>query len=528
MKASRSEGLNIGYWVALASRRRWLIIVPFCLAVIVGSILSVKLPRIYEASTLILVQPQRVPEKLVQPVVDIDSEHRISTISQQIMSRSNLEKVIEKFRLFSGIEPNAMFMEDKVNDLRQRIKVEVSRTRSRNDTDAFTISFRDRDPQVTMQVANGLATFFIDENLKSREGQAVGTTDFLEAELETMRKRLEEEEERLKQYRQANMGELPEQLASNLEILGRLHMQLGQKEESLRSARVSLAALETESVMRQNALIAASSGRSGRGSEETMSVAELQERLNTLRAGYTDQHPDVVRLRAKIEKLQAEEAANPKPAGPSEPKTATEAITAAGPGAVRQKILIEGDIQGLLGDIARLNQEIRYYQRRVEAAPKREQEMISLRRNYDNIRDSYSSLLNRKLEADISVNMEKKQKGEQFHIIDPARLPVRPVSPDPRRLFLITILAGLGLGCGLVFLSDMMDTSVRRLDEFEEKFGMVVLANVPRIFTRRDKIRHRFRQVATAVSIFIALALTAGFAAICFLGVDPAIGIVMQ
>jgi polysaccharide chain length determinant protein (PEP-CTERM system associated) len=493
---------------------------------VVGSILSVKLPKMYEASTLILVQPQRVPEKIVQPVVDIDSEHRISTISQQIMSRSNLERVIERFKLFSGVEPKDMFMEDKVNDLRSRIKVEVSRTRSRNDADAFSIFFRDRDPQVTMQVANGLATFFIDENLKSREGQAVGTTDFLDAELETMRKRLEEEEDRLKQYRQANMGELPEQLASNLEILGRLHSQLGQKEESLRSARVSLAALETESVMRQNSLIAASSARSGRGSEETMSVAELQERLNALRAGYTDQHPDVVRLRAKIEKLQAEEAANPK-SGPSEPKSASEAISAAGPGAVRQKILIEGDIQGLLGDIARLNQEIRYYQRRVEAAPKREQEMLSLRRNYDNIKNSYSSLLNRKLEADISVNMEKKQKGEQFHIIDPARLPVRPVSPDPRRLFLITILAGLGLGCGLVFLLDMMDTSVRRLDDFEEKFGMVVLASVPRIFTCQDKIRNRFRQVATAVSIMVAIVLTAGFAAICFLGVDPAIGIVM-
>jgi hypothetical protein len=225
--------------------------------------------------------------------------------------------------------------------------------------------------------------------------------------------------------------------------------------------------------------------------------------------------------------LQAEEAANPKP-GPSEPTSASAAINASGPGAVRQKILIEGDIRGLQADIARLNQDIRYYQRRVEDTPKREQEMISLRRNYDNIKNSYSSLLNRKLEADISVNMEKKQKGEQFHIVDPARLPERPVSPDPRKLFLITILAGLGLGCGLILLSDMMDTSVRRLDDFEEKYGMVVLANVPRIFTYRDKIRHRFRQAATAVSIFIAIVLTAGFAVICFQGVAPAIGMVAQ
>jgi hypothetical protein len=107
-------------------------------------------------------------------------------------------------------------------------------------------------------------------------------------------------------------------------------------------------------------------------------------------------------------------------------------------------------------------------------------------------------------------------------------LPGRPVSPDPRKLFLATILAGLGLGCGLIFLMDRMDTSVRRMDNFEEKFGLVVLANVPRIFTRQDKARHSIRQTATAVSILVAIVLTAGFALLCFMGVGPATEMVMQ
>ena len=127
MRKAQTEGLNIGYYLTLVSRRRWFIIVPFCLAMIVGMVLVVKLPKIYEASTMILVQPQRVPEKIVTPVVDSDIENRISTLSQQVLSRSNLERVIEQFKLFSDPNSGNMLMEDKLESLRKRIKVEVGR-----------------------------------------------------------------------------------------------------------------------------------------------------------------------------------------------------------------------------------------------------------------------------------------------------------------------------------------------------------------------------------------------------------------
>ena len=128
METPKPEGLNITYYLSLVSRKRWLLIVPFCLALIVGSVLAVKLPKTYEATTLILVQPQRVPEKLVQPVVDANIENRISNLSQQILSRSNLEKVIERFKLFSSDQEKNMLSEDKIESLRKRITVEVSRT----------------------------------------------------------------------------------------------------------------------------------------------------------------------------------------------------------------------------------------------------------------------------------------------------------------------------------------------------------------------------------------------------------------
>ena len=219
----RSEGLNIGYYMSVVSRRRWFVIAPFCVAMLVGMVLAIKMPKLYEASTLILVQPQRVPEKIVTPVVERDIENRINTLSQQILSRSNLERVIDKFKLFPDSDSRDIPIEDKLHNLRNRIKVMVGGTRSSKDTDSFSIIYQDRNPQTTMRVANGLATFFIDENLKVRESMAIGTSDFLESELESMRKRLEEQEQVLKKFRESNMGELPEQLDSNLKVLERLN-----------------------------------------------------------------------------------------------------------------------------------------------------------------------------------------------------------------------------------------------------------------------------------------------------------------
>jgi polysaccharide chain length determinant protein (PEP-CTERM system associated) len=532
MKVSQPKGFDFSYYIALASRCRWLIIVPFCLVIGIGSYLAVTLPKTYEATTLILVQPQRVPERLVTPVVSSsDLESRISTISQQILSRSNLEKVIERFRLFSGSSQGEMLMEDKIASLRQRIKIEVSRTSSRRDAEAFSLGFRDGDPSMAMKVTNGLATFFIDENLKMREGQAVGTSDFLEAELQSMRKRLEEKEQALKDYRQRNMGELPEQLQANLNLLDRLNAQLSQSQASLRTAQISLAALESEDRVRQSISVSvAGQGATptGRESEDAMTLPQLKERLATLRSNYTDQHPDVVRLRTRIEKMQTERAsAPPLPAADGAQQAPSSRLLR--PESANQRVMIEGTIRVLEAEIGRIVREIREIQKKVDATPNREQELLTFHRDYENIKSSYNSLLNRKLEADISVNMEKKQKGEQFQIIDSARLPEKPVSPDPKKLFMITVAVALGLGFGVVFLVDFLDSSIRRVDELEENFGLPVLATVPRIFSSRDRSLNRLNRYATTFSLIIAFTLTASFAALCFLGgVEPVVGILRQ
>jgi polysaccharide chain length determinant protein (PEP-CTERM system associated) len=524
----RDEAFSPGYYIDLVFRRRWLMIIPFCLAMIVGIILVFTLPRIYQAGTLILVRPQRVPEKYVSSIVDSDIESRINTISQQILSRTNLEKVIKQFNLFSEPGQEKMFMEDKIAGLRKRIEIDVARTR-RKDADAFSISFNGTVPEQVMRVANGLATFFIDENLKVREAQAVGTSNFLDDELVTMRKRLEGVEQQLKDYRKQYMGELPDQLETNLRILDRLQMQLNDKQESLRDEKSRRSAIEGQIAANRKFLTGSGSGVSEEG--DSVSLEQLRAQLAALRASYTDSHPDVIRLQDKIADLEERYKSGELNASGNLPAQAS-----ADPAVLmvrksldeqaRQRYQAGLEIRNLEVEIANIEGQIKDHQQRVERTPQHEQELLTLQRDYNNLKESYNSLTNRKLEAEIAVNMEKKQKGEQFSIIDPARLPEKPVSPDMRRLFLMVLAAGLGLGAGLVILLDFFDSSLRRPESLEADLGVPILATVPKIYQPGDIRRKKLNRLLTAVSLFAAACLLTGFAVLVFNGVERTMEIV--
>jgi polysaccharide chain length determinant protein (PEP-CTERM system associated) len=519
----REETFKPDYYIELALKHRWLIIIPFCLAMIVGITLVFLLPKTYEASTLILVRPQRVPEKYVSSIVSTDIESRINTISQQIMSRTNLEKVINQFNLFSDPGQENMFMEDKIANLRKRIQitVETSQNRRNQNADAFSISFTGKDPGLVMRVTNGLATFFIDENLKVREAQAVSTGDFLHDELETMRSRLVVVEKRLEDYRKTHMGALPEQLETNLRMLDRLQMQLSDKTAALHEENARIVALGGQ--IEANRQILAEYNTSVIEGGDTVSIEQLRAQLASLKSSYTDNHPDVIRLKAKIADLEKEnQNGNLKKSGKMAGRTSRDPavlmIQKNLDEQVRQLSESKLEVKNLEMEVSKINRQIKDYQQRVEQTPKHEQELLTLQRDYKNIKESYNSLLNRKLEAEIAVNMEKKQKGEQFSIIDPARLPEKPVSPDMRRLFLLVLAAGLGCGAGLVILLDFFDSSLRKPEYFEADLGIPVLATVPRIFQRKDLRRRRLNRILTGVSIIIALGLLAGFATLTFKG----------
>jgi len=513
-----AEAIKIDQYLEIVLRRRWLIIIPFCLSMMAGIYLALTLPKYYSAETLILVQPQRVPSSYVRSIVSTDLDSRLSTLSQQIMSRTNLENIINEFELFHGPDFENMFMEDKVSSMRKRIKVKL--TRARRGADAFSISFKGKDPEKVMKVANALATYFIDENLKVREAQAIGTSDFLQDELAVMRGKLEDVEKALREYRKKYMGELPEQLDSNLRILDRLQENLSEKQQSLREARASLAELLK---MRQQTQVIQTPDGMVHVETPVSSLDQLKKRLADLENRYTDLHPDVIRLKNRIAGLEAKaETEAERAAGDSDierSETETGFIAANN----RQVLETKREISFLGSEISKLIRQIKIYEKRVEDTPKREQQLLALKRDYQNIQSTYNSLLARKLEAEIAVNMERKQKGEQFRILDSARLPVKPVEPDMKKLFMLVVAAGLGIGGGMIFMLEYFDTSFRKPDDIESYLGVSVLATVSSIYHSKDKIWRTINQSLSVFSLMAAFILFAGFAVLCLKGVDQTI-----
>ncbi|NOX32321.1 MAG: protein GumC [Deltaproteobacteria bacterium] len=527
-------------------RRRWFIIIPLCITLSFGLFYTLTTSKSYEASTLILVQPQRVPSNYVRSIVTSSINQRISTISQQILSRSNLEKIIDQFGLYENAE--GMYLEDKIAGMRKRVQVKIER--ARHGAEAFSIVFKGSEPQRVMRVANTLASYFMDENLKVREAQAVGTSDFLESELEKTRKRLEDREKRLAIYRAKYLGGLPDELETNLRTLDRLQKQLSSKQVVLREAKNSLNILQTQiaqskEMASQGSMDQLSSFGIGdgiafeeSGNEQKLSMAHKQYEALLLK--YTEKHPDVMKIKKTIEKLEKsieeeKKAQQEKEAeAQAEPEKTTNDKGNQGPempdfAAMQQKVQlkqVKNEIKEIQFEIHKIENRMKLYQKRVEDTPKRELELQSLKRDYSNIQSVFNSLLDRKLEAELSVNMEKKQKGEQFRILDHARLPEKPISPNVKMLFLLSVAAGLGIGAGTIFLLEVFDTSIRWEDQIEKDLGLNILAIIPPLKKPGDKIKKRMEMAAFSCVAIYAVVFLSFFATLNYKGLDRTINFI--
>ena len=440
------SAIDIHYYVGLIWRRRWFLIIPFCFAMLAGIYQAITLPRMYRTETLIFVEPQQVPDNYVQAIVSAELDVRLNNIVEMIQSRTNLLNIMEQNKLFRGPKFENMFLEEKIELMRERTVVELkSDRRRRGPSNMFTISFTGDDPQKVMNVVNAMASLVIDQNLKVRESQAINTTAFLDDELSKMRTRLEKVEVALKDFRKIHMGELPDQLASNILVLDRLQQQLSEKQQSLRDEKNRLIALDNQ-IQQASVSVPAAAVTAPDGTEPT-TAEELRQELADYQSRYTPKHPDVIRLKRRIQELDGEApAAVSRPARLSQGRSLAAELTI-------QRDGVDRELAAIKQEISFLQSQIALYQQRVENTPKIEQELLSLKRDYDNIQENYKSLLDRKLEADIAVNMERRQQGEQFRILDRGRLPDKPISPNMRKLFMLCVAAGLGLGGGLIFFA---------------------------------------------------------------------------
>ena len=488
---------NIENYFKIGLRRKWYIIIPLTLCVIISYGAYKYLPKEYKASTLILVRAPQVPESYVRATLTEPVTERLNTISQEILSRTRLERIIREFSLYSDMVKNS-HMEQIVDMMRTKIGIRVEQE------SAFSVSFEGRDPETVMMVTNKLASMFIQENLKSRESRAEGTSQFIGRELQTVESTLKKKDDALRRYKERNMGQLPGQLDANLRILERLQDQFKTTSENLRAAeeRTVLLQSQIEQTADQQSERRGLSGR--RNLAQSDPEDPLVTQLNVLKKDladaegkYTGSHPDVTdvkkRIAALVSKIKKQDeekerrlkdlrgrpgemVADSNSTGPSpESDSGTEGLITQ---YKAQFAETQSEVRRLKGELVSLKEQMALYRSRIEDTPKREQEMVNLNRDYDLLRGQYQSLMDKKYQAQMAENLERKQQGEQFTVLDPARLPKVPFKPNRNGLLALGALLGFGIGLGLTWFRESMDRSFYEVSDVETYLKLPVVATI--------------------------------------------------
>ncbi len=516
----------------LAWRRKWLTVIPLVMCAVAAYAWARYQPDQYKSETLILVIPQRVPDQYVRSTVTTRLQDRLQSISQQILSRTRLERIIQDFNLYAELR-RTEFMEDVVEEMRRNINPQIVKG------DAFKISYVSTDPRQAMLVTERLASLYIDESLKDREVLAEGTNQFLETQLQDARQRLIEHEKKLEEYNRRHSGELPTQMTSNLQAMNGSQMQLQAIVDSLnrdRDRRLNLERMLVDLTAQMphaspsDAAAASDSPASnqpGPSAPANPPLAAAKRQLQDLELRLKPAHPDIVRARKTVEdlekKAEADAAAAELSALGRAPVAQAKGALAPNPNdPVRRIQSVREEMDTLDQQIAlketeqtRLHAVIADYQRRVDATPTRESELTELTRDYSTIQAMYRSLLGKNEDAKISANLERRQIGEQFKVLDPARLPQQPFSPDRPKIVALGAFLGLSLGVGLVAFLEYRDTTLKTDEDVLIALALPVLALVPTMRTAEELQRLRRRHLL--VSLTSAVTVVASVAAIFFI-----------
>ena len=495
-----SSELRIQDYIGMVRRRKWLIVSSVTVSLAIAVALCFLLPKSFRSTTTVLVESQKIPESYVKSGVEGSIEGRLSAILQLVMSRSLLTQIGEEFKLFRP-EMSSEQRETVIEGMRKKInvtKTKVGHAKGADTIEGFSISFAHEDPVTAMKVTERFASQFIEENLKIREQMLEGASTFLEQELHMAETRLEDQERSISDFKKKYMGELPQQTEANLRSLDRLQMDVNATREGIQGAINKVAILEkqvSEAISSANTQVSGTttSTNQGRGGDPLIvRLGELERTLATLSAEYRETYPDIIQTRQEIESIKSQLAVKYGVTKDEVKPGSAKLLDPVLRDLMRQRDEAKNEMEALKERLRRLLEQVKQYEGRVERAPAREQELMILVRDYDNMQKNYQSLLEKRLNARLAENLEKRQKGEQFRILDPANLPATPESPNRPLILLGGLVVGCGLGFGGAFALEMLRPAFRRSDEAETMLGVSVLASIPdfsSVFGGRENVR---------------------------------------
>lgn len=567
------DGIDIKTIKGIVRRRRRIFLLTFLFLSLIGGLIAFLLPPIFLSKATILIEGQQIPQEYVRTTITSFVEERLQIITQRIMSRGKLMEVINRFDLYRDMKERYTteeILETMRKDIKFRtISAEVKDRRTGQAsvaTIAFTLSYEGKSPATVQKVANVLTSLYLEENLRTREQRASNTTEFLQQEIEGLRKHMDALQNSISEFKQRHIGELPENAHVNLQMIAKLTRELEQvrmqmnalKErqillegqiatvpastsfltaegklatdprERLKFLRLQLLSLQAGAserhpdfirLKREIEQLERQVGETNEDDEREKRLTDLKTRLAEVRGTHGPKHPDLTRMEKEIELLELErgraDRVQENSLSPSQ-GAVPEARKRAGalwldakpdnPAYIHLRTQVEAtdlEIRALMDQGVEIRKEILRYERRIENTPAVEKEYAALQRDYENAKAKYNELTSKFLEAKVALGMEETQRGERFTIIDPAQLPERPYKPNRPAILVITLVLSLGAGIGLAAVREVADGSFKTADELTRRTGLPVLSVVSLMSSTEEKRARRIKWAAVTLAAVV-------------------------
>jgi len=475
--------LTLEDYLAILRRRRWVIIIPTMLAAIGGYALSLYLPKKYVSHTTILVEQPIVPDSYVRPVVSEDLNQRLASMKEQILSRTRLQHLIEQFGLYRK-DAMRVPMEELVERLQKSITVTplspMAGIRS-PELPGFSVDVTMSEARLAQQICTEITSMFMEQDVHARQQQAEDTTQFLAKQLEEAKVKLDDQDAKLAAFQSRHIGELPDDEKTNLSLLTGMNPQVEAATQALNQAQQDKAF--TESLLSQQLTASESSKESKDSLTPEQQLRDLQNQLHSLQRHYTKNHPDIVRLKNDIADLQQkleDTSAQAQPDGGNEQGVR---VAINEPPEVRQLRArlqqLDLTIRQRTREREELQRQIKILESKIQSSPTIQQEFKALTREHQTALDFYNDLLKKRNESQMATELEHRQQGEQFRVLDPPSLPEKPSFPIRSLFGLGGLGAGLVLGLGMAQIFELRSKSMWTKEDIEFYLQVPTLALIP-------------------------------------------------
>ena len=499
LSLSGLEYYGPGDYLRMFGRRRWPIIITMFAVALATSVVAYFWPNSYKTTTVIVVDPQKIPENYVNSTVTIPVVDRLAALREQILSATRLNQVIEEM----GLQKIEKKSQEKILELmRKSITVELVATRGQKVLEAFSITYSNSNPVVAAEVTNRLASLFIGDNIKSREQSVLGTANFLTTELEDARKDLKHKEDQITVLKLRYADALPESGMMHMEQLNLLRPELQSEKDALERAQQQKATL----LSKPGELVHAETKEAPEVAALETQLSTLQTELDTLRSRYGPAYPDVQKTSMRIQELKARiekaKSVAAKAAG-----NASVGTTVRDPAVQSEIAKLDDEIKKHQQKIDALTSQIADHESKLQNIPIYQSQISAVMRDYEAAQDHYKRLIDRKFSADMATDLEVGQKGERFEVLDPAQVPLTPDSPNRPLINMIGLGCGLVLGFAVALALEIVDPSVKTEREVVGHLGAPVFAEIPWLPTQSGKRRELWRTIfACTASLMMAAA----------------------